>query len=262
MCLVLTFLLLVVGNVACTSCCCSSCLFVCYINLLLHYHKLGFYFQVQNSFVAMRPLSLGHHRKVQKLYRLPNIEMFSPHIQVPIFSHLERFQLPRDNAGQSIWDKSEVLLRTHWGTYRVMGNIVENPLWTWWEHIVNQNTPKNPTLLPPLTEDKIWSLGVCCNSLLAWVETSSVHWNCCWRQAVENFVWLHWFCVSILKKCSELLGNRKMAAAVEDKISSMDMCCCGVVELWIHNNLCESATGPKHNAIWLVLALLTRYNNL
>jgi hypothetical protein len=51
-----------------------------------------------------------------------------------------------------------------------------------------------------------------------------------------------------------LLGNRKMAAAVEDKISFMDMCCCGVVELWIHNNLHESATGPKHSAIWLVLA--------
>ncbi len=40
---------------------------------------------------------------------------------------------------------------------------------------------------------------------------------------MENFVWLHWFCVSILKKCSELLGNQKMAAAVEDKILSMDM---------------------------------------
>ncbi len=48
---------------------------------------------------------------------------------------------------------------------------------------------------------------------------------------MENFVWLHWFCVCMLKKCSELLGNRKMAAAVEDKISFMDMCCCGVVEL-------------------------------
>ncbi len=255
MCLVLTFLLLVLRNVACTSCCCSSCLIACYINLLLHYHKLGFYFQVQNSFVAMRPLSLGHHRKVPQLYRLPNIEMFhsthtSPNIQSPR-------QVPT-SMRTMLGKAHETKVRCYWEHVEehigYLGNIVENSLWTWWEHIVNHNTPKNPTLCPPFPEDKIWSLGVCCNSLSAWVETSSVHWNCCWRQAVENFVWLHWFCVCMLKKCSELLGNRKMAAAVEDKISFMDMCCCGVVELWIHNNLHESATGPKHSAIWLVLA--------
>jgi hypothetical protein len=154
MCLVLTFLLLMLGNVACTSCCCSSCLFVCYIDLLLHYHKLGFYFQVQNSFVAMRPLSLGHHRKVLKLYRLPNIEMFTPHMQVPIFSHLERVQLP---WGQC-WAKHEIKVRCYWEHVEehigYLGNIVENPLWTWWEHIVNHNTPKNPTLCHPSWKTK------------------------------------------------------------------------------------------------------------
>ncbi len=49
-------------------------------------------------FFYNKPLKVAHHQKVLKLWRLPNIKIFTPNVNtsVPIFVHSYRFQKDKD----------------------------------------------------------------------------------------------------------------------------------------------------------------------
>jgi len=49
-------------------------------------------------FFYNKPLKVAHHQKVFKLWRLPNIKIFTPNVNtsVPIFVHSYRFQKDKD----------------------------------------------------------------------------------------------------------------------------------------------------------------------
>jgi hypothetical protein len=76
------------------------------------------------------------------------------------------YQWKENNIGQSIWDKSEVLLKTYWGTHwELIGNIVR----TYWEpgkmeKSIKSSSPPPPPPSPPqktLKEKKQGTLSAC-----------------------------------------------------------------------------------------------------
>ncbi len=66
-----------------------------------------------------KPLRVADHQKVFKLWKLPDIKIFTPNVNtlVPIFVHSYRFQ--KDKDGQSIWMKVGKCYWEHLGIHSV-----------------------------------------------------------------------------------------------------------------------------------------------
>jgi hypothetical protein len=99
-------------------------------------------------FFGNKPISLAYHSKINTMEASQNwrfyFEVQSTILLAQVYGWKE------DNICQSIWDKSEVLWRTCWGTHweLIKGNIVR----THWEP--GENEKKIPAPTPKLIRKK------------------------------------------------------------------------------------------------------------
>jgi hypothetical protein len=125
------------------------------------------------SFLGNEPFWLVHHQKKKKkkkkrlkFWRLLKIEDFVGRWSAWTFVQL--FRMKEDNFGQSIWDKSVVLLGTSWGTH--------------WELDGNNKKSKNSVpalpLLPPKRKNP-GLLGCLLHCLIGWSEFLFLHLFVC-----------------------------------------------------------------------------------
>jgi hypothetical protein len=106
------------------------------------------------------PIWLAHHPKRLKLWRLPKIKVYISKYRVPPLwpTYIGEKE---DNICQTIWDKSEVLWRTCWGTHwEFKGNIMR----TRWElgEMENKSSPPPPPKPKRQKKQHIvsWCLGL------------------------------------------------------------------------------------------------------